>query len=340
MANQILAGGGALSASSASQKVDVGSSRDCDPWLGASSLEPKGSGQCLAREDLQLQANNPELGADLYLELMKKCLTRYIFPETHRPLVRPLWGAGPLACTAGFLYSLVQPVLAAKDLKIFRCQPFDAPRRADGKDWPAEADTMVGLKRLDNLQFCVTEALRANVPGDLIETGVWRGGASIFMRAVLKAYGDRTRLVWVADSFEGLPKPDGRYQQDTGDVSWKFKSTLGVSLEQVKSNFARYGLLDNQVRFLAGWFKDTLPDAPFTRLAVLRLDGDMYSSTMDALQNLYPKLSPGGYVIVDDYGGVAACKQAVEDFRKGCGIKEPMERIDWTGVFWQKGAEL
>jgi O-methyltransferase len=197
---------------------------------------------------------------------------------------------------------------------------------------------MVGLKRLDNLQYCITEVLRKNIPGDLIETGVWRGGATILMRAVLKAYGDRNRCVWVADSFEGLPKPDGRYQQEVGDLHWTYKSVLGVSLEQVKANFARYGLLDEQVHFLAGWFKDTLPTAPISQLAILRLDGDIYSSTMDALQNLYPKLSPGGYAIIDDYGWSPLCKQAVDDFRADRKVKEPLERIDWSGVFWEKRA--
>jgi len=234
------------------------------------------------------------------------------------------------------MYPLVTPVLAKLDLKLFHYVPFDPVARADGREWPPEADTMIGLKRLENLQYCVKEVIRKNVPGDFIETGVWRGGASIFMRALLKAYGDQTRLVWVADSFEGLPKPDGRYQQDEGDRHWKLSHTLAVSVEQVQANFARYGLLDDQVRFLVGWFKDTLPTAPINQLAVLRLDGDMYSSTMDALQSLYHRLSLGGYVIIDDYGAVPNCKQAVDDFRTDHKITEQLHRIDWTGVFWEK----
>jgi len=234
------------------------------------------------------------------------------------------------------MYPLVTPVLAKMNVTLFLDTPFDQVARADGRDWPAEADTMIGLKRLENLQYCVTEVIRKNVPGDLVETGVWRGGASIFMRAVLKVYGDQTRLVWVADSFEGLPKPDGRYQQDEGDRHWEMSHTLGISLEQVQANFTRYGLLDEQVRFLVGWFKDTLPAAPINQLAVLRLDGDMYSSTMDALQSLYHRLSLGGYVIIDDYGAIADCRRAVDDFRANHKITEQMQQIDWTGVFWEK----
>jgi len=156
------------------------------------------------------------------------------------------------------------------------------------------------------------------------------------MRAILRAYGDETRTVWVADSFEGLPKPDGRYSQDQHDPFHKYKDVLAISLEEVKSNFERYDLLDDRVRFLRGWFKDTLPNAPIEKLAVLRMDGDMYASTMDALNNLYSRLSLGGYAIVDDYGAVDACKQAVEDFRARYAITEPIQQIDSCGVFWKK----
>jgi hypothetical protein len=196
---------------------------------------------------------------------------------------------------------------------------------------------MIGLKRLDNLEFCIEQVITNGVPGDFIETGVWRGGATIFMRAVLKAYGVTDRCVWVADSFEGLPPPDARkYPPDAGDRLHE-ATALAVSLEQVKANFDRYGLLDDQVRFLKGWFRDTLPAAPIERLAVLRLDGDMYQSSMDALVNLYPKVSQGGYVIVDDYGAIPACRQAVNDYRAANGITEEIRDIDWTGIFWQKG---
>jgi hypothetical protein len=196
---------------------------------------------------------------------------------------------------------------------------------------------MIGLKRLDNLEFCIEEIIAKGVPGDLIETGAWRGGATIFMRAVLKAYGVTDRCVWVADSFAGLPPPDaGKYPHDAGDRLHEARE-LAVSLEQVKANFDRYGLLDDQVRFLKGWFRDTLPTAPIERLAVLRLDGDMYQSTMDALANLYPKVSQGGYVIVDDYSAIPACRQAVHDYRSANGITEEIRDIDWTGIFWQKG---
>ena len=223
-------------------------------------------------------------------------------------------------------------------LRLYRDTKFDPETRAEGRDWPADGETMIGLKRLDNLQYCIEQVLHDDIPGDFIETGVWRGGACIFMRAALAAYGDEIRQVWVADSFEGLPKPDGRYRQDKGDRLWTKKRDLGISVDQVKSNFSRYDLLDARVHFLKGWFKDTLPTAPIQKLSILRLDGDMYSSTMDSLLNLYPRLSEGGYVIIDDYGACPPCRDAVHAFRASEQIEVPLISIDWTGVYWRKPA--
>lgn len=203
-------------------------------------------------------------------------------------------------------------------------------------EWPAVAHTMIGAARLASLQSCAEDVIRAGVPGDFIETGVWRGGASILMRAVLEAYGVRDRTVWVADSFEGLPPPNpDDYPYDIG-LDLSVYDELAISLEQVQDNFRRYGLLDDRVRFLKGWFKDTLPGAPIESLALMRLDGDLYESTIQAFEALYPKLSVGGYVIVDDYGAVAACAQATHDFRAAQGIEDEIQVIDDTGVFWQR----
>jgi O-methyltransferase len=104
----------------------------------------------------------------------------------------------------------------------------------------------------------------------------------------------------------------------------------------VRANFERYGLLDGQVEFLPGWFKDSLPDAPIEKIAVLRADCDMYESTFEVLTYLYPKVSAGGYVIIDDYGVLPKCKAAVDDYRLAHGIDAPIQWVDWTGVYWQK----
>ena len=225
----------------------------------------------------------PKTAEHRYLDLLKACLTRLLFMSEGEQR---------------------NPEMAQ-----------NAEIRRLGWDWPDEAETMIGLVRLNCIQQCVETVLEDNVPGDLMEAGVWRGGAVILMRGILAAYGIKDRRVWVADSFQGLPPPDGSaFAQDlTGDLSGY--GELAVSLEQVRSNFSRYDLLDDQVEFLEGWFKDTLPDAPIEALSVLRLDGDYYESTIQTLEALYERVSVGGFVIVDDYLHLEACRQAVNDFR-------------------------
>lgn len=206
----------------------------------------------------------------------------------------------------------------------------------EGRGWLEPSMTMIGQFRLDNVQRCVERALEDGVPGDLAETGVWRGGACILMKAVLQAFNVHDRRVWCCDSFRGLPPPDPeRYPADRGFDLSGF-AQLAVPRAQVEENFRKFGLLDENVRFLEGWFRDTLPSAPIKRLAVLRLDGDLYESTMDALIALEPKVSSRGFVIIDDYGAVDPCRQAVEEYRNTRAITAPLERIDWTGVYWRK----
>jgi hypothetical protein len=198
--------------------------------------------------------------ADLYLDLLKQILTRSIVPERYRALTDV---GGPTKGLHKALLPVVGRLLARKNLEIVRRYQVDWEKRKQGSEWPPDAETMVGLKRLDNVQACIADVLQDGVPGDFIEAGTWRGGCSIFMRAALAAFGDSTRTVWVADSFEGLPKPDAqKYPHDAGDVHWTNNEYLGVSLDTVKANFKRYGFLDDRVRFLKGWFKDTLPTVP------------------------------------------------------------------------------
>lgn len=243
----------------------------------------------------------------LYLDLMVKCLTNTIYED---PAIDP-W--------AGNRYI--------------------AKNRIDGTDWPSVAHTMIGVNRLQNIQTLAEIVIRDKIPGDFIETGVWRGGATIFMRAILKAYNITDKTVYVADSFEGLPKPNPElYPADIDDIHHTHPQ-LSVSLEQVQENFKKYDLLDDQVQFLKGWFKDTLPSAPIEKLSLLRCDGDMYESTMDTLNALYHKLVPGGFIIFDDANSVPACQQAILDFRNKHNINSPMYKTNDSlgiGVYWRK----
>lgn len=267
-----------------------------------------------------------------YIDLMKKALSFTLWTEPPLPIEAYSYKRSALKKA---WFSLLTGIFDLFHIRLMKDNRFSQEDITDGKVWPGYADTMIGLKRLDNLQYCVETALNDKVPGDLIETGVWRGGACIFMRAILAAYEDNERKVYVADSFAGLPEPDAeKYPQDSGDKHF-IEDYLAVSQEEVANNFKRYDLLDEQVVFLKGWFKDTLPSASFTELAVIRLDGDMYESTMDALKVLYPKLSSGGFCIIDDYA-LKGCRQAVEDYRQEHGINEEIMKIDWSGCYWRK----
>jgi O-methyltransferase len=256
-----------------------------------------------------------------YLDLLRRNLTRY--------------GTDELV-PVGWRY-LGRPLFNTRNFTLVRKRPFDKQARNLGLDWPADALTMIGMQRLTSLQHCVETVLEDDIPGDLVECGVWRGGASILMRAVLAVHGDRKRTVWLADSFEGVPPPDPRhYKADKGIKLHRAAAVLAVSEAQVRANFERYGLLDDQVRFLPGWFKDTLQSAPFDQISVLRLDGDLYESTIQALDALYPRLSAGGFCIVDDYHAIKACAQAVTDYRAQHGVTAEIVEIDGTGVLWRK----
>lgn len=262
-----------------------------------------------------------DVAADLYLDLLKRSLTRSMDAEHFELIGFP----------TGLLPDRVRRWLESRPWKLVK--RVDANRGLGW--WPMQGETMVGLQRLDHVQSAIDTIIREGVEGDLIEAGVWRGGVTIFMRGMLKVRGENSRTVWVADSFAGLPRPDARYPADAADRHWSRKQ-LAVSLEKVKANFARYGLLDDRVRFLAGWFRDTLPDAPIAKLAIARIDADMYGSTVEALEALYPKVSRGGFVIIDDYNTVAGCRKAVDDFRARNGVGEALLPIDSEAVFWRR----
>jgi O-methyltransferase len=286
--------------------------------------------------------------ASLYLDLMRRCLTDSIYADDPFACYVPYEIKARTPAWKRAIVRMLQGGLARYRIRL--AEPFSIPWVGDysrlsdeeraairdrGAAWPVRAHTMIGLKRLENLQHCAETVIREGIVGDFIETGVWRGGACIFMRAIVKAYCE-DRTVWVADSFEGLPAPNVHaYAADAGDKHHTFSAWLACSQEQVEANFRRYGLLDDGVRFLKGWFKDTLPNAPIQRLAILRLDGDMYESTIQALEALYDKLSVGGFVIVDDYH-LKPCVEAIRDFRDARGIADEILDIDGMGAYWRR----
>jgi hypothetical protein len=211
--------------------------------------------------------------------------------------------------------------------------------RASGRDWPLHGVTMVGLARLDDLQSCVESVVRDGVDGDLIEAGSWRGGASILIRAALDSLGADDRTLWVADSFQGFPLTDAAHVPRLGgEDDMHGLEFLSVPVEEVRGHFARLGV-EQGVRFVPGFFDQTMPGLRGGRWSLVRLDGDTYEATWVTLEALYPGLSRGGHLIVDDYGAFEACRQAVDDFRAENGITEPLQEVDWTSVRWRRESE-
>lgn len=273
----------------------------------------------------------------LYLDLIKRTLTGALAEDNDSILggVRTAGSPSRIKRAANTVGRLAQRANVEISLK----KPYDPRSREIGMDWPSRAESMIGLRRMENIQQCVAAIVADQIPGDLIETGVWRGGAVIFMQANLKAWGATNRTVWAADSFQGLPRPNvADYPADQGDTFYK-QTGLGVGADVVRHNFERYGLWDDNVQFLVGWFKDTLPTAPIESLSLMRLDGDLYESTIQALDALYPKLSVGGFCIIDDYGTlVSQAQAAVHDYRRKHGINDEIIDIDGSGAYWRKSS--
>ncbi len=271
----------------------------------------------------------------MYLDLLKRCLLNEIYLDDE---LRLLYLRACLERKETFDFAAYHEIRsawaepyarlkAARDIGRF----YDRNIHNSGF-----SHTMIGRQRLDGLHMSLDKIVADGIPGDLMECGVWRGGAAIFMAGYLKFHALSDRKVIAADSFDGLPAPSAA--ADAGlHLEKQVFPELAVSLEEVKRNFETYGLLDDNIHFLKGWFKDTLVHTPSDGLALLRLDGDLYESTMDSLTNLYDLVAPGGIVIVDDWGVLPPCRKAVEDFfgQRGTPLPE-ITPIDWSGVWFRK----
>jgi len=267
-----------------------------------------------------------------YIELLKKALRNSLYSDDKNPTKIDL---GQMWLFKRYLKVKYRKYPALDGLKL---SPRQLYWTKQGNLIPSH--TLGSEANVDNVHFCTEAVIREGVPGDLLEAGVFRGGQSILMKGILDAWGETDRKVILADSFEGLPTPDP--SSDMDDVlAHEMLGRVGsftASLETVKENFDRYGLLDDRVVFIKGWFNKTLPTAPIDKLAIMRLDADYYESTMDALTNLYPKLSVGGWVILDDYGHPMGCRTAVNEFREANGIEDPIQMADDHVGFWQRTA--
>lgn len=201
-------------------------------------------------------------------------------------------------------------------------------------DPPFPGYTLATIGMLNHLQATIEDVLANGIVGDLVEAGVWRGGQTILMRAALEAAGEDTRHVWVCDSFDGVPAPrqDGTRDPDADEtVDWA-PGMYNASLSRVRSNFMRFGLLDERVHFVKGHFVDTMKTMQAPKIAVLRLDADTWDATNDVLTALYDRVSVGGYIIVDDFH-LSGARGAVLDFRKQQGITDPLLPVPEDYVF-------
>ena len=212
----------------------------------------------------------------------------------------------------------------------------------EGRIWPDFPTlSMIGMPRLDNIQKLALDCLFNNIKGDFIEAGIWKGGAIALMAALLNITDTKNRKVIGVDSFEGIPpaKPD-IYPADAAHIGCeKIKILLNNSLEEVEGYLIRLGLYENKnIQLIKGWFCDVLPELKKTNptFALVRLDGDTYESTIQALENLEPHTSQGGYIIIDDYFSWTGCKKATDDYRLKMGITAPLTTVDWTCAYWKK----
>ncbi len=255
------------------------------------------------KDQMSVLENKRSTTSRVYLELLKRCLLNTIYEDPNMNPHLPL--------------------------------NYDAALRENGGDWPLLAHSLIGKKRLSQVEECVHQVLKDEVPGDLVNVGTWRGGTGILMRGCLKAYGDDTRNVWVFDTFEGVPAPNG--SKYPIDAPWVFNvyKELAVSLEQVRLNFSKYDLLDDNTRFVKGLYAQTLPSTPINKISVLCVFGFLYELTMDVLVNLYSNVSPGGYVIINDFS-LPTTQAAVNNFRNAYQITDPIHQIDSVGIYWQK----
>jgi O-methyltransferase len=271
-----------------------------------------------------------------YLDLLKRALVNLIYPE-HELRIELLEEHGRSRGLAG--------EQLMRDIRYRQPAEYEdlVASKVDGsvrRRRPSRfSHTMIGMERLDNLEYCARRVFADGVPGDFLEAGVCQGGAAIFMRGLQVALGQEERRVWLADSFEGLPPPTHEVDR-AWDLDWSEERQpwLACDIGAVRDNFRTYGLLDDGVRWLQGWFSDTLPEAPVEQIAILRADADLYQSTREILDSLYHRVSPGGFVVIDDYGAIDACRHAVDEFRAEHGVTDPIRRIDWTGVYWRREA--
>ena len=203
--------------------------------------------------------------------------------------------------------------------------------------------TMGGRKALENAFDVVARVEADRIPGALVECGVAEGGTAAMMAMTSKALGESERDVWLFDSYEGLPEPtiEDYHDRRAGSSCGRCRRGLLGHGRTGQRPFLRQAWLPrDRIHLVKGWFQDTVPlhRDKVTPIAVLRLDGDWYESTRIPLDNFYDKVSPGGFVIIDDYATCFGSRRAVDEFRIEHGISTPLHEDGRGGVYFQKAS--
>lgn len=194
-------------------------------------------------------------------------------------------------------------------------------------------------ERLHALLDAVRYVLRAGIPGDFVECGVYRGASMMATARVCKAAGETARELWLYDTFEGMPEPQARDVTDNGGSAIEKFARLKegggsdwcrAPLDEVKRNVERTGYPLERIHYVKGLVENTIPGIIPERIALLRLDTDFYSSTKHELEHLYPRLAPGGILIVDDYGRWLGARQATDEYLAQHGLRLHLQRLDVT----------
>lgn len=267
---------------------------------------------------------------DLYIDLLKRTIRNELYrddnsPPSHNEVER---GRQTYAHLQKRYPTLVNNAGITEEFVIFQQRRSATP----------QAHTLGDMSQVDNVERCVRDVFRNKIAGDFIEVGVFRGGMTILMAGMLRALGEKNRRVYVADSFSGWPKPEENHSVEDS-VCYELFADAGSfasSIEEVRHNFGSYNLLDDHVVFVPGWFDETLPKLDVEKFAIIRIDADWYESTQCALENLYPRLSLGGYLVIDDYGLPIGCREAVDEYRQNYQVRDDFQWVNDQTIFWQK----
>lgn len=203
--------------------------------------------------------------------------------------------------------------------------------------------TMTSPERISALVDAVRYVVKNRIEGAIVECGVWRGGSMMAVALALLECEDIGRELYLYDTFEGMTTPGGhdcaydgtkandqfaQVRQTASDIHW---SRCSASLEEVQHNLLGTGYPPDRIHFIKGPVEQTLPSIIPADIALLRLDTDWYESTRHEMTHLYPRLSPKGVLIIDDYGHWAGARKAIDEYLEHNALPLLLNRVDYTG---------